>query len=243
MIVLSAVYTETGLKCDLEALAAVAERHGVPLIVDGVGIIGREKLVIPKGVKAVCFSGHKMHAPKGVGCCYINRKLLLEPLACGGPHEFKRRPGTENLPGIVALAKAFDLLNDELPAATERMGTLRDYCEQQLMSKLEGVVVNGSNGPRVCNTSSLSFSGVDGESLLMNLDLAGLAVSHGSACASGALEPSRILMNMGLEREVAESSIRISLSRLTTREEVERAVEIIIDVVRKMRKLFDPARV
>jgi cysteine desulfurase len=137
----------------------------------------------------------------------------------GGGHEHKKRSGTENLAGIVAMAAAIDLVKHELPDSGHKMRELRDYFESGL-AEFAPIRINGE-GERVCNTSNIAFEGVDGETLLMHLDRAGIAASHGSACSSGALEPSRVLLNMGLSQERARSSVRFSLSRDTTREEIE----------------------
>lgn len=233
LITLMAVNNETGVKTDIESIAAMAKEAKVPFFVDGVALLGKEPFNIPPGVSAMFFSGHKLHAPKGIGFIVVRSSQKLTPLLSGGDQEYGRRAGTENLPGIVGLAAAIELLQLELPKAAERMRLLRDRLENELMQRLSGVTVNGS-GNRVSNTSNLAFQNVDGESLLAALDLEGVAVSHGSACASGALEPSRILLEMS-SKETAAGSIRLSLSRLTTLEEIDRAIEIIVKVVEKIR--------
>jgi cysteine desulfurase len=236
LIVLMAVNNETGVKSDIEAIAAIAEESNVPFVVDGVALLGKEPFTIPSGVSAVAFSGHKLHAPKGSGMVFIRKRVKCTPLLFGGAQEFQRRAGTENLAAILGLAEAIRLLEVELPSATKRMQALRDRLEEGIISSISDVTINGE-APRVVNTSNLSFEGVDGESLLMSLDLNGVAVSHGSACSSGSLEPSRILLNMGIPRARARSSIRFSLSRFTTRDEIERCIEIVIDVVGRLRSL------
>ena len=180
------------------------------------------------------FSGHKMHAPQGVGFAFIRSGTKVKPLLIGGEQEYGRRGGTENLPGIVAMGAAVDLLKGDLPAASQRMAQLRDKLETELMAALPGVTVNGL-GPRVVNTTNLAFKGVEGETLLTSLDMAGLAVSHGSACSSGALKPSRVLLNMGIPDAIASTSLRFSLSRFTTEQEIDDAIAL---VVRELRRLF-----
>ncbi len=177
------------------------------------------------------FSGHKLHAPKGIGFAFIRSSFPLATHLTGGDQEFGRRAGTENLPGIVGLSTAISLLPLELPAATARMELLRNSLEQQLCSELDSVIINGQ-GPRVVNTSNLCFPGIQGEDLLILLDRAGIAVSHGSACSSGALEPSRILTQMGVPTSLAKSAIRFSLSRYTTEEEIQFCVETVVRTVR-----------
>jgi cysteine desulfurase len=152
----------------------------------------------------------------------------------GGKQEYALRPGTENLPGIIGFSKAIELLKIELPHATAHMAMLRDRLEAGLIQRVPPVIVNGI-GQRICNTSNLSFPDDHGEDLLIALDMAGIAVSHGSACTSGALEPSRILVNMGLPFQITRSAIRFSLSRNTTLEEIDRTIEIVSEIVKRLR--------
>jgi cysteine desulfurase len=236
LIMLMAVNNETGVKTDLEAIAKVALQADVPFIVDGVALLGKEIFSIPKGVSAMCFSGHKFHAPKGIGFNFVRNGFKVTPLITGGGQESNKRGGTENVSGIIGLAEAMRVLPEELREGQSRMDKLCKRLEEGVKSGLEGVYVNGS-GPRVVNTINLSFNDVDGESLLLSLDLEGLAVSHGSACSSGALEPSRILLNMGIHLSLARSSIRFSLSRMTTEEEIERAIEIVVRTVKRLRAI------
>lgn len=233
-IALSAVNSETGVKCDIDAIGKIALEAGIPLIVDGVAWLGKELFTLHPGVSAAAFSGHKIHGPKGVGFAFIRSSLKLCPFITGGGQEGNLRAGTENLPGIIGLAKAVELLSLELPAATERMALLRDRLEAGLITHAAPVVVNGM-GPRICNTANLSFPRDSGEDLLIALDLAGIAVSHGSACSSGALEPSRILTEMGLPPQIAKSAIRFSLSRNTTPQEIDKAIAIISDLAVQLR--------
>ena len=234
LISIIAVNNETGVKTDIEAIAEIAKRHRIPFVVDGVAWLGKEIFTIPDGVSAIFFSGHKIHAPKGVGFYISRSSLKLSPLYAGGGQELNRRPGTENLPAICALAEAISLLTKDQTHSIEHMKTMRDLLEKQLMSNLSDVQINGT-GLRICNTSNLAFLGVSGETLLMNLDLEKISVSHGSACSSGALEPSRVLLEMGIPPKIANSSIRFSVGRTTTLQEIERASEIIIKVVKRLR--------
>jgi len=230
LIVLMAANNETGVKTDIEGVAEVAMRHNIPFFVDAVAWVGKEPFTPPPGVTAMAISGHKFHAPKGIGALLMRSSFKPAPLFFGGAQEYNKRAGTENVIGIAALAKAIELLEVELPQATERMQALRNRFEEGIFNALKNVVINGE-GERIANTSNLSFIDVEGESILLGCDLAGLAVSHGSACSSGSLEPSRILMGMGLGKERARSSIRFSLSRFTTEEEIDRAIDIVVNVV------------
>lgn len=236
LITLMAVNNETGVKTDIESIAAIAEELNIPFIVDGVALLGKETFSIPKGVTAMFFSGHKLHAPKGVGAAFCRQSLKISPLFLGGAQEFNRRPGSENLPGIVGFAKAVELLKSKQKQFSDHMREMRDRLENGLKAELECVVVNGE-GPRVVNVTNLSFLGVDGESLLMSLDMEGISVSHGSACSSGAIEPSRILLNMGISSERARSAIRFSVSRETTEEEIDRTITVVIQLVQRIRSL------
>lgn len=231
LIALLSVNNETGVKIDLEGVAQMALERKIPFLVDGVAHLGKAPLAIPPGVSAICFAGHKIHGPQGIGFLFIRHKLKFDPLIYGGYQEYQKRGGTENLLGIAGLAEAVKLLDTK---AMERMAHLRDKFESRLLSELEGVSVNGS-GERSSNTSNLCFKGVDGELLLAHLDMAGVAASHGSACSAGALEPSRVLLQMGLTSEMAASSIRFSLSRMTTEEEIERAIAITVDIAYRVR--------
>lgn len=236
LIAIMAVNNETGVKSDIEGIASIALSTGIPLLVDGVGILGKEPYAIPNGVSAMAFAAHKFHGPKGVGILCMRGRLKLTPLITGGGQEFGLRAGTENVPGILGLSTAVMMLKEELPIATERMRQLRDRFEAGLKDLCQDVIVNGE-GPRICNTSNLAFPGVDGEALLINLDQSGVIASHGSACSTGALEPSRVLVNMGIPMEQARSSIRFSLSRFTADDEIDQAVAIISDNVKRLRGL------
>lgn len=233
-IVLMAVNNETGVKTDIEAIASIAAERKIPFLVDGVALLGKDKFSIPKGILGMAFSGHKIHAPKGIGFVVLRNKLKISPLLIGGSQEAERRGGTENIHGIVGLAEAVSITSDRLQESLSKMQSLRDNFEQRILERLNNVSINGL-GPRVSNTSNLNFHGVDGESLLMNLDLAGISVSHGSACSSGALEPSRVLLNMGMSVDEASSSIRFSLSRFTTEEEISRSIDVLVDIVQRLR--------
>lgn len=223
LIVLSGANSETGVKLPLEEFAKIAEEKKIPFVVDGVQLLGKEPFSIPKGVTAMAFSGHKFHGPKGMGLLFCRKKHPLSPLITGGGQEKTLRSGTENMPGIVGFAKAIELLQTELPEANMRMAMLRDRLEEGVQKIYPSTKVNGV-GNRLCNTSNLFFEGVDGEGLLIQLDMQGIAVSMGSACSSGSHEPSRVLLQMGRSRSEAMSSLRFSLSRFTTSEEIDEAL-------------------
>jgi cysteine desulfurase len=189
------------------------------------------------GVDLLSISGHKIHAPKGIGALYLRKGVRLGKILFGGHQERDRRPGTENVPGIVALGKAAQLIAADFDNRAARMRELRDYLEGRIM-EIKGVRVNANLEARVPNVSNLSFDDIDGESLLIALDLKGVAVSTGSACASGSLEPSHVLTAMGLTREEVRGSLRFSLSAYTTREEIDYAVSVLAETVARLRDML-----
>lgn len=235
LITLMAVNNETGVKNPIQDLAKVALRHRIPFVVDAVAALGKDAIEMPQGVSAMVFSAHKLHGPKGVGLTLVQSGFKFPSLIIGGEQEFNRRGGTENLAGIIGFATTVDILKSELPTAIKHMEALRSQFESRLLAGMTGVRINGV-GERTVNVSNVLFEGVDGESLLMALDLEGVGVSHGSACSSGALEPSRILLSMGLTMKEARSSLRFSFSRMNNREELDKSLEIIIRLVKLLRK-------
>ncbi len=235
-IALSSANNETGVKTDIEAIAAIAKQHGIPLLIDAVAFIGKETFSMHPGITALALSGHKFHAPKGIGVLFLRSSLKLNPLCTGGGQEHQLRAGTENLSGILGLAEALNILSSEQIAITQHLSDLRLHLEHGLKRELPDIRINGE-GPRISNTSNIAFPGIDGETLLIHLDMAGIAVSHGSACSSGALEPSRILTKMGIPQKVVCSSLRFSLGRFNTREEIDLAIEKISAIVKKLSKI------
>jgi cysteine desulfurase len=189
------------------------------------------------GVDLLSLSAHKFHGPKGIGALYVRKGTRIAKLLHGGHHERDRRAGTENVPAIVGFGRAAEMARAQLDARTTGMRELRDYLERQVNSLVSNVGVNGDQDRRVPNISNMSFGGVDGESLLIALDLKGIAVSTGSACASGSLEPSHVLQAMGLAREEVRGSLRFSLSAYTTREEIDYAVSNLVKTVTRLRAM------
>jgi cysteine desulfurase len=223
-IVLSLANNETGVLIDLPAIASLAQARNIPLLIDAVAYIGKEPLPSLQGVSALAVSGHKFHGPKGAGLLYHHRSFPILPLFKGGPQEKNRRAGTENLPAILGLAEALHILSQEQPAITKHLSQLRSHFEQTLQNQIPGLLING-DAPRISNVSNLSFPTIDGETLLLKLDLANIAASHGSACSAGALEPSRVLTEMGLDRKRVRNSIRFSFSKMNTMDEVNQAIQ------------------
>ena len=224
LVALSWVNGETGAKTDIPAIAELCQEKNIPLVVDGVALMGKELFTIPEGITGMAFAGHKFHGPK-IGFAYISKNAKISPLITGGHQEHGLRAGTEDLINIAGLAKAVELLNTYLPEATQKMKKLRDLFESELKN-LMPIKINGSS-PRICNVSNIYFIGKEAETLLFYLDRSGVFASHGSACSSFALEPSRILKNMGYPKERVLGSIRFSLSRNTTEEEIEKTLSIL----------------
>ena len=230
---------ETGVLQPLRELADLAHAVGALFHTDAVQSAGKLPLAVNDlGVDLLTISGHKLYGPKGTGALFVRRKTVLAPLHFGGPQERQRRAGTENVASLVGLGRAAELA--QLWLATEgssQLANLRDRLEQAILAGVPGSGVNGAGEPRSPNTTNLFFDGIVAEDLMIALDLQGLAVSAGSACQSGALEPSHVLRAMGLSEARARSTIRVSLTRLATREDVDHAVDLIVTTVKRLRGL------
>jgi cysteine desulfurase len=238
---------ETGVIQPIAELAAIAHAAGALFHTDAVQAAGKLPLDLsPKGplrdVDLLTLSGHKIYAPKGIGVLFVRRNVRLAPMFHGGTHERQRRAGTENVAGIVGLGKAAERANtwlteDNPSDGPTHLAALRDRLEQGILAQVEECAVNGAGAPRVANTTNLYFDHVEAEALVIALDLKGLSVSGGSACQSGATEPSHVLTAMGLTPARARASIRFSLSRLTTAEEIDHALTLIPAAVARLRDL------
>jgi cysteine desulfurase len=230
---------ETGVIQPVEEIGKIAADAQVLFHTDAVQAAGK----IPVDVKgigchALSLSGHKLHAPQGVGALYLRKGTRIQPLFYGGRHERSRRAGTENVPGIVGLGKAAELaMQGFADGADQKIAALRDRLQQRILNEVEDAGVNGEGASRVPNTTNIYFSDIDGEAMVIALDLKGLAVSTGAACASGALEPSHVLTAMGLRGEQARGSIRFSLGKQNTAEDVDFALSLVPSVVERLRQL------
>jgi cysteine desulfurase len=229
---------ETGVVQPLAEIAGIAREAGVPLHSDGVQTVGKIPVDLKElGVDLYSLSGHKLYAPKGIGALYVRKGTSLSPIAFGGHHERDRRPGTENVPGIAGLGAAAALAASRLSADAERLCTLRDRLENAVLDRIPGTGVNGARSNRIPNTANLYFDGIDAEALVIALDLRGFAVSTGSACSSGAVAPSHVLTAMGLTPERARASVRISLGRSNTAEQVDALVDALAASVAHLRRI------
>jgi cysteine desulfurase len=228
---------ETGVIQPVEEISRIAASRGMIMHTDAVQSIGKIPVnVRDLGVDLLSMSGHKIHGPKGIGVLYIKKGTKIAPFMTGGSHERKRRAGTENVPAIAGLGVAAGLAKQRLPEMQERVAALRDRTENQIRARITGMRINGQ-APRLPNVTNLSFDGLEGEAAVIALDLEGLAVSTGSACASGSLEPSHVLMAMGLRPEIVQGSLRFSLCYHTTEEEIDQALKILESVIQRLRKL------
>jgi cysteine desulfurase len=221
---------EIGTIQPLREISAIARQAGVLLHSDGVQALGRVPVDVDElGVDLYSISGHKLGAPKGIGALYVRDKTPISAISFGGHHERERRPGTENVAGAVALGVACGLKTDVL--------ALRDQLEAGILARVPHAVVNGAGGERLPNTSNICFDGIEGEALLIALDLRGFAVSSGSACSSGAVEPSHVLMEIGLTKAQAKSSLRFSLGRGNSPEQVAALIDAVANSVSHLRRI------
>jgi cysteine desulfurase len=229
---------ELGTIQPVEEIGRLAAEADVYFHCDAVQSAGKLPLDVNRfGVDLLSISAHKIYGPKGVGALYVRSRTALEPQFHGGHHERDRRPGTENVPGIVGLGKAAEMAKFYLAEDSSRTESLRDRLEEALVSSLPSVHVNGERDRRIANTTSLAFSAAAGESLVIALDLQGIACSTGAACSSGAVEPSHVLLAIGLSPDEARSSLRFSLGRATTAAEIDRAISVIPATVERLRAL------
>ena len=235
---------ETGVLQPVEEIGRIAAEADVYFHTDAVQAAGKIRLDVKQiGCDALSISGHKMHAPQGVGALYVRKGTKIQPLFFGGRHERSRRAGTENVPGIVGLGRAAELAMQSFDRGDDqKMSALRDRLEHGILGQVEDARVNGAGAPRVPNTSSIYFDHIEGESMVISLDLKGLAVSTGAACSSGAIEPSHVLVAMGLRADRARASIRFSLGKQNTEEEIDIALALVPETIARLRELSPTSR-
>jgi cysteine desulfurase len=239
LIAIMMANNETGVLQPVQEIGKVAAEADVYFHTDAVQAAGKVAIDVKRiGCDLLSISGHKMNAPQGVGALYVRKGTVLRPMLYGGSHERSRRAGTENVPGIVALGKAAELAREAFVRGDlERLAALRDHLEQTILGEVEATGVNSQGAPRVPNTTSIYFDYIEGEALVIALDLKGLAVSTGAACSSGAIEPSHVLTAMGLPPERARGSLRFSLGKQNTREDIEFAQSLVPHTVARLREL------
>ncbi len=229
---------ETGVIFPVEEIGRIARERGITFHTDAVQAAGKLPLDVRRlNCDLLSISGHKIYAPKGVGALYIRRGVRVVPLIHGGHHERNRRAGTENVAGIVGLGKACEIAMRDMDTEVAHIRSLRDKLEKGLMEKIPHLRLNGHPEKRIPNTTNLGFDFVEGESLLLNLDMLGIAASSGSACTSGSLEPSHVLVAMGIPPELSHGSVRFSLGRFNTEEDVDYLLENMPPIVERMRSM------
>ena len=229
---------ETGVIFPIEEIGEIVKARGIPFHTDAVQAAGKIPLNMKKSkLDMLSISGHKLHAPKGIGVLYIRKGTKFSPFLIGGHQEKGRRGGTENVPYIVGLGKACELAKKHLDEENTKVRTLRDYLETKLLEKIPNTLVNGDRKNRLPNTTSLSFEYVEGESILLLLSDLGICASSGSACTSGSLEPSHVLRAMGVPFTAAHGSIRFSLSIYSTKEEMDYIIEHLPPIIQRLRDI------
>lgn len=229
---------EIGTIEPIAELAQITKEHGALFHTDAVQAVGNIPIDVKElGVDLLSLSGHKVYGPKGIGALYVRRGTKIRPLIHGGAQERKFRAGTENVPGIVGLGKAAELAKLELPERRAHLTGLRDYLIDGVLSSIDYVRLNGHRTLRLPGNANFSFEFVEGESLLLSLDLAGIAASSGSACTSGSLDPSHVLLAIGLSHEVAHGSLRLTIGRENTKEDMDLVLSVLPNIVRRLRAM------
>lgn len=229
---------ETGTVFPVAEIAEIVKSKGVLLHVDAVQAVGKEIIDLKKlPIDFLALSGHKLHAPKGIGVLYIRRGTRFRPFLRGGHQERGRRAGTENSPYIIGLGKACELAGKNIVQERTEVAKLRDMLEQGIVSQIPNTIVNGDREHRLPNTTSIAFEVVEGEAILLMLDQFGICASSGSACTSGSLEPSHVLRAMGVPFTYAHGSVRFSLSRYSTEEEVKKVIEVTPKIIENLRAI------
>lgn len=229
---------ETGVIFPVDQIAQICKAARVPFHCDGTQAIGKLPVnVADIGIDAMSLAAHKFHGPKGIGGLYARRGLRIRPLMIGGPQERGRRGGTENVPGIVGMGKAAELAHDTL-IHMPRIAALRDRLERAILDSIDSTYISGRTDMRLANTTNIGFSQLEAEAILLLLSEQGICASAGAACSSGSLEPSHVLRAMKIDEKIAHGAIRFSLSRYTTDDEIDRALQVIPGVIIRLRDVL-----
>jgi cysteine desulfurase len=229
---------ETGVLFPIDEIARVVKEKGAVFHTDAVQVIGKIPLNLSETpIDLLSLSGHKLHAPKGIGVLYVRKGTRIAPFMFGGHQEAGRRPGTENVPGIIALGKACEMAGRNIEEENSQVRKLRDKLENEILASCPDCRLNGDKKNRLPNTSNISFEYIEGEAILLMLDRYGICASSGSACTSGSLEPSHVLRAMGVPFTAAHGSVRFSLSRYNTEKEIDLVIEKMPQVVNRLREL------
>jgi len=229
---------EVGTIEPIEEIGKMAKERGIYFHTDAVQTVGKLPIDLKKmNIDLLSMSGHKLYGPKGIGALYIRKGTKITPQMLGGHHEMGKRAGTENVPGIVGLGKACEIAGKELEAEGEKLTGLRDYFYKGMTAKMEDVRLNGHPEKRLPNTLNVGFKYLEGESIILNLDMEGVGVSTGSACTSGSLEPSHVLNAMGVDAAEIQGSVRFSLGRDNTKEDVDYALSVLPPIIKRLRDM------
>ena len=229
---------EIGTIEPIEEIGKIAKENNIFFHTDAVQAVGNVEIDVKKlNIDALSMSGHKFYGPKGIGALYVKKGIKFEKLINGGHQERNKRAGTENVAGIVGLGKAIELAYQELDEHNKKIKELRDYYLEQVKAKIPYIRINGDETKRLPGNSNISFRFIEGEGLLLNLDLKGICASSGSACTSGSLDPSHVLLAIGLPHEIAHGSLRISIGKYNTKEEVDYLVENLVEIIGRLREM------
>lgn len=229
---------EVGTIQPVAEIGAIAHQRGILFHTDAVQSVGKLPVDVEAlNVDLLAMSGHKFYGPKGVGALFIRKGVKIQPLVHGGHHEDWRRAGTENVPGIVGMAKALEICQKEMEVEAKKVGRLRDTLQRGIQNTIEDVRVNGHPTERLPSFLSACFQALEGEALILSLDLKGVAASTGSACSSGSLEPSHVLKAMGVAIEIAHGSARFTLGRGNTQEDIDYVLEVLPEIVERLRSM------
>ncbi len=238
LVSVMAANNEVGTIQNIKAIASIVHDNGAIFHTDAVQALGHLKLdVQDMDIDAMTINAHKIHGPKGIGALYVRKGVKIEPLIVGGNQEDGKRGGTLNVPNIVGFGKAVEIATRDLVAVNQKLKTIRDYFVRAVLEKIDYVKYNGHPYQKINSVVNFSFDLVEGEAILMMLDMEGIAVSTGSACESGSVEPSHVLLAMGLTDSEARSSIRFSFSKSTTKEDIDYTVDTLVKVVAKLRSI------
>ena len=229
---------EIGTIQPIEEIGKIAKEHNIIFHTDSVQAVGNIEIDVEKlNIDSLSLSAHKFYGPKGIGVLYVKKEIKFNKFINGGHQERNKRAGTENVAGIVGLAKAMELAYRELEEHNKKIKELRDYYVSQVKEKIPYIKINGDMEKRLPGNSNISFRFIEGESLLLNLDLKGICASSGSACTSGSLDPSHVLLAIGLPHEIAHGSLRISIGKYNTKEEIDYVVESLVEIVGRLREM------
>ena len=228
---------EIGTIQPVEEIGKIAKRHNIIFHTDAVQAVGSVKIDVKQmDIASLSMSAHKFYGPKGIGALYVKKGIRFQKLINGGHQEKNKRAGTENVPAIVGMGKAIELAYEHLDEHTDRIKELRDYYIDEIQKRIPDIIVNGDMNKRLPGNANISFKNVDGEAMLLNLDLKGICASAGSACSSGSLEASHVLLAIGVPADVAHSSLRVSIGKYNTKEEIDYLIDSLVEIIKLCKK-------